>query len=233
MDYGRPSLADALAAQYVAGTLRGSARRRFEALLPAHPALGAAVRHWQGRLMPLTVALPPQTPPPSVWQGVERRLWPRRADAPRAWWQRLSLWRGLTGLATVAALALAVMVVNPAPAQAPVVVVLQGTGALGPAVNTFVASLSGDGRALVTRPVQPVALQPDRALELWALPPDGPPRSLGLVSANGTTIVPRAKLPGSLLTGNTASLAVTLEPPGGAPHPPQHGPVVYVGKLQL
>jgi len=47
MDYGRTSLADALAAQYVAGTLRGGAKRRFESLLPGHPALRAAVRGWQ------------------------------------------------------------------------------------------------------------------------------------------------------------------------------------------
>ena len=39
MDYAHKPLADALAAQYVAGTLRGPARRRFETLLPGHPAL--------------------------------------------------------------------------------------------------------------------------------------------------------------------------------------------------
>ena len=43
MDYANKTLADALAAQYVAGTLRGAARRRFEALLPGHPALRTAV----------------------------------------------------------------------------------------------------------------------------------------------------------------------------------------------
>ena len=48
MDYSRPELADRLAAEYVAGTLRGAARRRFEALLPAHPQLRAAVRGMAG-----------------------------------------------------------------------------------------------------------------------------------------------------------------------------------------
>ena len=42
MDYAHRPLVDALAAAYVAGTLRGPARRRFEALLPGHPALRAA-----------------------------------------------------------------------------------------------------------------------------------------------------------------------------------------------
>ena len=44
MDYSRPQLADRLAAEYASGVMRGAARRRFEALLPAHPSLRSAVR---------------------------------------------------------------------------------------------------------------------------------------------------------------------------------------------
>ena len=47
MDYSRPELADRLAAEYVLGTLQGPARRRFEALQQAHPALRQAVAQWQ------------------------------------------------------------------------------------------------------------------------------------------------------------------------------------------
>lgn len=234
MDYSRPNRADALAAQYVAGTLRGGARRRFEALLPSHPALRNAVQVWQARLMPLTAALEPVPPPAQVWQRIERRLWPA-AESPVAapWWRRLGVWRGLSAFASVAAVSLAVLLASPPPAQAPVVIVLQGTGAGGLAANTFVASVSGDGRALVTRPLQPVSLQADRVLELWSVPPEGNPRSLGLISASGSTVLPRGKLPETLLKGGTAALAVSVEPPGGSPTGVPTGPVVYAGKLQL
>jgi anti-sigma-K factor RskA len=234
MDYGRSTLADALAAQYVAGTLRSRARRRFENLLSAHPALRDAVRAWQDRLMPLTAPIEPVAPPPAVWAGIEQRLWP--APAAASWWQRLGLWRGVSAFASVAALAFAVLLMSPQPVQPPVVVVLQGTGASGTSAagGGFVASFTADGRALVARPLQPVALQgvpADYALELWAVPAKGDVRSLGLVSGNGSTVVPRDKL--AALKADTAALAVTLEPPGGAPNPPKHGPILFVGKLQL
>ena len=231
MDYARPALADALAAQYVAGTLRGRARRRFEALLPGHPALQGAVRDWQDRLMPLTLALPPQTPSAAVWRGIERRLWPAAAAQP--WWQRLGPWRAVSGSAMAVVLGLAVLLATPPPAQAPVVVVLQGTGADAGVAGTIVASLSGDGRALVTRPLTPVALTRDRVLELWSVPPQGKALSLGLISASGVTVLDRSRLPATLLKGGTAALAVSVEPPGGSPTGVPTGPVVFAGKLQL
>jgi anti-sigma-K factor RskA len=68
MDYARPELADRLAAEYVSGTLRGPARRRFETLLAAHPQLRRTVREWEDRLMPLTTVIEP-VPPPLQLQG--------------------------------------------------------------------------------------------------------------------------------------------------------------------
>ena len=66
--------------------------------------------------------------------------------------------------------------------------------------------------------VQPVALKPGSSLELWAVPPQGAPRSLGLISASGLTVIRRDKLPKALLDSrNTAALAVSVEPPGGSP----------------
>jgi anti-sigma-K factor RskA len=231
MDYAKSGRIDALAAQYAAGTLRGGARRRYETLLAAHPALLAAHRRWQERLMPLAAELPPQTPPARIWRRIEQRLWPT-AVALR-WWQRVAPWRGLAALAGAATLGLAVILALPGPGQPPVVVVLQGTVGTVQGVNTFVASVSGDGRALVTRPLQPVSLEPGRVLELWSVPPNGAPQSLGLISAAGTTVVSRDKLPAALLRGGTSALAVSLEPPGGSPTGAPTGPVLYTGRLQL
>jgi anti-sigma-K factor RskA len=235
VDYAKPELADALAAQYVAGTLRGRARHRFEVLLGAHAALRGAVRRWQDRLIPLTAVLAPQSPPLRVWQGVERTLWPQLAAAePPPWWQRLAFWRGASGAASVAALVLAVLLSLPTVQAPPIIVVLQGTGDAAQLPGSFVASFSADGSALVTRPLTPVALQNDRVLELWAVPPQGAPRSLGLISSNGVTVISRDKLPQRVLeAANTSALAVSVEPPGGSPTGAPTGPVVFAGKLTL
>lgn len=237
MDYSRPDLADRLAADYVAGTLRGPARRRLEALLPAHPALRAAVHAWQDRLAPLTATIEPQTPPAMVWQRIEARIGGGSAAAEPAaprWWQRLAVWQGVSGLALAGVLGLSVLLASPGPVSAPVIVVLSAaspppgsaSGAAGVVPASFVASISGDGRAMVTRPLTQVAMQPDRTLELWAVPPSGNPRSLGLIAADAPTVLRR----GQLLDG-AAALAVSLEPTGGSPTGVPTGPVLYVGKL--
>lgn len=234
MDYSRPELADRLAADYVAGTLRGPARRRFEALLPAHPLLRAAVRGWQDRLMPLTAPIAPQKPPAEVWKRIEARIGPApaaKAVPVAGWWAGLAFWRSLTGIASVAAITLSVLLATPDPARAPIIVVLNATGPAAPGgavPASFVASISGDGRAMVTKPITTVSVSPDRALELWAVPAQGDPRSLGLISGDGTTIVKRGKV-----LENTAALAVTLEPPNGSPTGKPTGPIVYLGKLQI
>ncbi len=241
MDYAKPERADALAAQYVAGTLRGPARRRFEALLSSHPGLRGAVQRWQDRLLPLAAVLSPVQPPPRVWQAIQRRLWPAPATRPSAW-RSLAWWRAATAFSLSAAIGLTFWLSAEGPAQAPVVVVLEATGAGLPDAPTgaqaaapgrFVASFSADGRALVTRPLLPVTLAPERAFELWAVPPQGAPRSLGLISAQGLTVIKRAQLPQALLQGRTAALAVSVEPPGGSPTGAPTGPVVFAGKLQL
>ena len=233
MDYSRPDRADALAAGYVLGTLRGAARRRFEALLPAHPALREAASLWLERLMPLSAALVPVEPSGEVWRRVSERIGAGNgspATAPRGAWERLAFWRGLTAFASVAAIGLALLLANPRAVPPPIVVVLAATGeaASASSAGTIVASISGDRASLVTRPILPVSVKADRSLELWAIPKDGAPRSLGVLPEGSGTVALRGKV----LAG-TDTLAVTLEAAGGSPDGKPKGPVVYAGKFTL
>ncbi len=238
MDYSRPALADRLAAEYVLGTLRGAARRRFETLLPAHPALRAAVAQWQLRLQPLAASVADVQPPAHVWPRIETRLFgaaPATAGPTAAarslisGWRQLALWRALSGVATAAAVALFVVGGATPPAQAPIVIVLASNPEAAAALNaSFVASISADGRALVLKPIGAVALPPGRALQLWAVPPTGAPRSLGLVKEDSATTLQRAQL-----LANTAAFAVSVEPAGGSPTGAPTGPIVSVGKVQI
>ncbi|MDI1261101.1 anti-sigma factor [Aquabacterium sp.] len=235
MDYSRTERADRLAAEYVLGTMSGRARRRFETLLPAHPQLRRSVNEWQERLVPLADVMPEVLPSPQVWQALQRRLFAASADAALAaqglsgWWQRLAVWRGLTAFATVAALSLGIWLAQPLPVNPPIVIVMAAQPGTPQGLQnaSFVVSVAGDGRSLVFKPLAQLPVGLDKALELWALPGQGAPRSLGLVSADGATTVLRQQL----LKG-TAAFAVSVEPPGGSPTGAPTGPVISVGKLQ-
>jgi anti-sigma-K factor RskA len=220
MDWSRTERAERLAAEYVLGTLRGPARRRFEALLPAHPALRQAVAQWQARLLPLHAGVEPVIPSREVWPAIQARLFGPAANAAA----------GAPGrtLATVAAIGLGVLLSQPQPVAPPLVIVLNANpDAQGVQPVSFVASVTPDGRALVLKPLGGVPLDAGRALELWAVPGAGAPRSLGLVSGDRATTVLRTRL----LEG-TAAFAVSIEPAGGSPTGAPSGPIVSVGKLQ-
>lgn len=242
MDYGRRELADRLAAEYVLGTLRGPARRRFESLMPAHPTLDAARRDWERRLAQLSTVATPVAPSERVWQRIEQRLFAASTPSGAAvdggvlpavtrWRQKLALWQGASGFAATAALALGLLLARPAPVQPPVIVVMAaqqvsgGTPGIQPA--SFVASVSGDGRSLVLKPLDGNRqVAPDKALELWALPAQGQPRSLGLVSGARPTTLRHAHP-----LRDIAAFAVSVEPPGGSPTGTPTGPIISVGKI--
>src|SRR5229473_7612135 len=65
---------DRLAAEYALGTLRGSARRRFERWRASTPLVDERCRFWEERLMRLAKGLTPVQPPAHVWPAIQRRL---------------------------------------------------------------------------------------------------------------------------------------------------------------
>jgi anti-sigma-K factor RskA len=228
MNVREPKRADALAAEYVLGTLRGRARERFERLARTDRALADAVRNWEDRLLPLAEELPPVAPPARVWTAILARV--RGAPPARAsLWSSLGLWRALAvaSLATVVALSVVVFRPTPALPEGALVVVLAGTDAK----PALVASAGRLGRTLSVKPVARVDVAADRALELWMLPDGGNPRSLGLISATGVARV-ALSVPADEALRNIPALAVSLEPSGGSPTGLPTGPVLYTGPVQ-
>ena len=183
--------------------------------------------------MPLTASIAPVQPSGEVWRRISERIGGGSSEAKAAGasaWTRLSLWRSLTAFASVAAIGLAVLLANPSPGPAPVIVVLAPTNAApgAPLPASLVASISGDGSTLVTKAIVPVSIQADRSLELWAVPKDGAPRSLGVLPGGSGTVALRGKVMAGVDT-----LAVTVEPLGGSPTGKVTGPIVYAGKFSL
>lgn len=219
---------EALAGEYVLGNIAGPDCVAFEARLAQDPALQAAVTAWERRLAPLANAAPRVAPPPELWQRIERSIAPPpvAAVAPRAgWWASLALWRtsALAAAAAAAVLAIALLL-QPAPPALPVAVLADAEQRAGFLVAVDAANARLNVTALAARP------EAGRAFELWLVPGQGQPRSLGLIPAVGSgqpALAPalaRALAPGS-------TLAVSLEPEGGSPTGQPTGPVVYLGTL--
>ncbi|MGC4395258.1 anti-sigma factor [Hydrogenophaga sp. T2] len=122
-----PELTQRLAAAHALGTLRGGARRRFEAIAREQPAVRAAAIEWQIRVGSLNELQPAAEPGPQVWTRIlnlvhaeqeQAALQRQRASAAPitaasargGWWNHLALWRG-AGLAGVAVAVLAALLV--------------------------------------------------------------------------------------------------------------------------
>jgi anti-sigma-K factor RskA len=227
-----PGIADSIAAQYVLGTLSTRARARVQTLMRVNRQLADAVRSWEERLLPLSESVAPVTPPARVWAAIRQRIESGRAPAeesPRSIWDNPRLWRGLALVGFATALALTVVLFTP-PVERPeqaLVVVLAGQDAR----PALIASADRTGRTLLVKAIAPVEVTADRTLELWALPPSGNPRSLGLIPSSG---VARITLPATAdaTLASVPALAVSLEPRGGSPTGLPTGPVLFSGPVQ-
>jgi anti-sigma-K factor RskA len=234
VNLGAPERTDALAGEYVLGTLRGPARARFERIARSERRAADAVRAWEERLLPLADALPPVTPPARVWNAIVARIHgsAARPGAPASRPAGAGWWRAVALASLAAALALAVVLLKPAPEQpqGSLLAVLTGQDAK----PALIATMDRNSRYLTIAAITPVVLADDRALELWMLPEHGTPRSLGLVSAVAPAGSTRIALPATAdqALRNIPSLAVSLEPKGGSPTGLPTGPVLYSGPVQ-
>lgn len=241
MNYTDPLLLDALAREYVLGTLRGPARRRFEGLLAAQLGARRAVRDWEGWLAPLAAGLPPVEPPARVWTRLATELGISARDRGREarTWQAIA-----AGLATVAVALGIFSATRPPQIQVKEVEVLRETvreTAREPAYVVVVADKAQKPVWLVStfpelgelrvRTIQVAPVAPAESYELWMLPDDGTaPVSLGLLPEGGDKRLQLDPRRLAILAGSS-TLAVSREPAGGSPTGAPTGPVLYTAPV--
>ena len=226
-------LLEKLAAEYVLGTLKGGARRRFETHLRDDPVVRRAVAEWQDRLHPMAEFAPATAPSPHVWTAITKtlNLESARTSSRRNFWlglrEDLSFWRGLGLTSTAVAVVLVGVLAAKAPDQ--IAPVTSYVAMLSDDKAQPIAVVTGDRqrRILVVKLVTQQTVAADKSLQLWAVPKEGPPRSLGLLAANGTITLP---LPDNATPKSIPLLAVSLEPKGGSTDPNgPTGPIVFTG----
>jgi anti-sigma-K factor RskA len=233
---------EALAAEYVLGTLDADERARVELMLETDPPFATLVHAWEKKLGELHHIIPPVEPPAHVWQRITARLDGASAQGGAGnvvdLTKRLRRWRGaaLASGALAAGLMLLVAVKETAPQFLPgfmrpadrfVAVLQEGNGAPG-----FVMTVDLRSRSFSVRQVGGGSAPAGRSYQMWFVHPSfaGGPRSLGVFTDRVPDIAATlAQYPPEIV--NNATYAVSIEPLGGSPTGSPTGPVPYHGKL--
>lgn len=229
-----------LAAEYALGVLTGEELRRARELERTDSRFRSEVSRWSGRLAPLLDEVQEVDPPADGWAAIERRIGaPAGNGNVIQLRRRVHQWRGIatamSALAACLAIVLAAGLLRPAPAPvqveqrpaAPPLVAMLGdrqqqmkvVASWDPAAQQLVLAVAGDMKA-----------DPRHAHELWVIPPGGKPRSLGTMGSGKQMHMKLADALAQLLRQG-ATIAISVEPPGGSPTGAPTGPVVASGAL--
>ncbi|WP_337660397.1 anti-sigma factor [Anderseniella sp. Alg231-50] len=224
-----------LAAEYALGVLEHDDLRLAEQRVDGDPVFRKAVEDWQQQLTPMLKDVAPVAPPAAVWEKIETRTSGETAGQTNSLWDSLAFWRGLSGVsAGLATAALAALLflpgigifTSPQEEGKPLIATLTAKGE----APAFIARFDPETGALFVRTSAGDGAD-NRVPELWLIPDDGVPRSLGLLAQAGSGNLAVSKQNRSVL-GDGITLAVSLEPAGGSPTGAPTGPVIATGKLQ-
>jgi anti-sigma-K factor RskA len=250
-----PELLDRLAASYALGTLRGPARRRFEAIARENAPVRAAALIWQSRLSSINELQPSAQPAPAVWTRIDNLVQAQRAQtameqaraqpAPKTetgvgWLRSLLVWRTASAAGALATVLAITAVVSTREQLGSEIASLQTQLQATPQIE-YVAVLADDKAAasmlvtfdpknkkLTVQRVGSYHEADDRSLQLWALPPAGGPKSLGVLGQDKLLRLTA----GESDVREVPTLAISLEPKGGVSSATgPTGPVLFKGAL--
>ncbi len=222
------ALQDLLAGQYVLGTMRGGARRRFERMCRSDASLQRRVDAWHAQLAPLSELVPEVAPAPRVWRGLAARIPALSDGAHRAgnWWNSVVMWRGLAAAMTLVAV-LSIGLVATRPEQQVVALDQQAPGML---VATFsapdshapvaIAVMGAKPGQVILKVVAPdLQIPKDKTLQLWLIKPGSDAMVSAGVAPDGGQSASQISVSNMDDLRHAKTLGLSLEPIGGSPQP--------------
>jgi anti-sigma-K factor RskA len=216
---------DILAAEFALGLLDRAESEAVQLRVRSDAVLSLRIAWWRDQLVPL-VAEAEVAPPERLWARIASQL-PVNDNLPRL----MKRWRALAIGATGIAAALAVFVGSRQPTPLPLTLqpapmVATLSGETNPAIVTV--SYDATSGQMTIAPSSLTAGAGDA--ELWIIPEDGKPRSMGVIDtkspAGHAVAIERRTFvhPG-------ATFAISLEPKGGSPTGSPTGSVIATGKI--
>ena len=221
----------ALAAEFVVGTLTARARRRFRSLLRYDAKLRAMVDAWERRLDPLAAGLAEREPPARVWRAIAARMRAERSRAPHAATQSARFWRALA-LAMMLLLAVGTAYVGMAlrEERRPDMMAVLADEKQEAAVLVSWPEQAGEKKYVRVRTVLPKMVAAEGSWELWLIPSErmDRPISAGVIAlTQQQTLELSAEAAAAL--ADAWGFAVSVEPKGGSPTGSPTGPVIFRG----
>ena len=216
---------DALCGEYLIGTLRGPARRRFERAMRDEPRVALRVRRWH-TVIPAYSAKVEAQPSREVWKRLESDL--ELARYGRPWHRREGFWAACAAAASVLLIIAFVMQITPRERGLVEIAELSGKDQSA----RVSARRSTDGGTLALSATRSMVAPAKKSYELWLIPAEGgAPVSLGVLGAlDGRLVIAEKERP-RLREG--ATLALSVEPAGGSPSGKPTGPVIFSGRISL
>ncbi|MBU9561109.1 anti-sigma factor [Burkholderia multivorans] len=230
-------------AEYALGVLDADARRALEQAASRDPALQTTLERWQRSLAPLADDITPIDPPARVWTRIQRELSfapqqrPHRIVRAGEWWNSLPLWRWVgigASAVTLALLAVNVVRMDEVPSRP----VAAGNNYMATmlarpdGITQWIATVDLRHARMVVVPANAPSVPADRSTQLWLIPPNAKPISLGVFPSNSPASMPLPRAIVAQLDAR-AVFAVSVEPHGGSPTGQPTGPVLATGAMHI
>jgi anti-sigma-K factor RskA len=226
--YQDPEIFEQLAIEYAVGSLKGRARKRFEALMETHFYLRAVVDAYEIKFASLVELLPDTKTSNQVWKNIEAHIQASTPQEEKKSWWKTSFFKQGFGIVAMAVVVSAALLLNP----------MTGTA------TSYAAVLESDSNAamamtkiqksdmtLTVDIMKKVNVPDNMELTLWCHPKSGGiPMKMGTISESGKTTIKISKKEWRSLK-NVGLLAISIEHKGDNTAAKPTGKVLLQGQL--